>query len=147
MDIRFDQLLLVIMVVLFTLADVVFRRMRRRGGTAPGDRQAEEGEREILDAEVAYGDELAYEDVSVLDEDVFAPPPPEIPPEFRVPPRLPAAPPPPPVRPKHRAVSAPPPVAASRRRAGPLGLDAHEARRAIVLMTVLGPCRGLESDL
>lgn len=146
MDIRFDQLLLVIMVVLFTLADVVFRRMRRRGGTAPGQGQTEE--REILDAEVEYGDEIAHEDVSVLDEDVFAPPPrlPEIPPEFRMPPRLPATPPPPPVRAVPAAVSALPRVAAYRRRAGPLGLDAREARRAIVLMTVLGPCRGLESD-
>jgi len=145
MEIRFDQLLLVIMVVLFTLADVVFRRMRRRGGTVHREGQAEEGG--ILDPEVAYGDEIAHEDVSVLDEDVFAPPPPEIPPEFRVPPRVPhpAAPPPPPVRPG-LAASAQPRVAASRRRAGPLGLDAHEARRAIVLMTVLGPCRALESD-
>ena len=144
MEIRFDQLLLVIMVVLFTLADVVFRRMRRRGGTVHREGQAEEGG--ILDPEVAYGDEIAHEDVSVLDEDVFAPPPPEIPPEFRLPPRLPAAPPPPPMRAATPAASAQPRVAAFRRRAGPLGLDAHEARRAIVLMTVLGPCRALESD-
>jgi hypothetical protein len=139
-DIRLDQLVVILLVVLFTLGDAVYRRLRNRGRAAPPEgEELHEGETAVADADVeaAYEEEIRHGDGSEP-EDVFEPPAEE---ELPAPAhRPPALPPPEPERPA--------PVALARRRTAalPSPLDAREARRAIVLMTVLGPCRGLESE-
>jgi hypothetical protein len=137
-----EQLLFLALIVLFWGATALanFLRARAAQREQAGRREGEEVEEEI-------------------------PPFPRVPaparPAPEPPPRIPApAPPPMPAPPRVRVVTPPPlaPAPARRERPAPLPAaaaqqparfhlgDLADVRRGIVLMTILGPCRGLEQD-
>ena len=119
---RGSELLIVLFVLLLAALDLLARWLR---GKTQLDQPAGAagGEEEVVSAEEADT---------------------ELPERAPAAPRLPPAAPPPPLRPPRPA---PPTTARPRRphRARRWVKDPIDARRGIILMTILGPCRGLEA--
>ena len=135
-DLNFEQLFILAMVLLAGLLNFVLNWMRHRGRTAQP--QARHEDLAVDEEEIDLGDAMRREPAAAS---------PRVPDAARVP--MPVTLPAPATRPtdlRPQVVILPPrPQAGSpdgrrlRRR-----IDPSEARRGVVLMTILGPCRGVE---
>lgn len=130
-DVSFEQLVILAIFLLVGLVNFIVDLLRKRGRTAqPQTREQDVAiEEEELDLSEVLWPERAT----------------ELPPE-REPARGLVPPPPPrPMPPVVAPVSPPrPPVRSVQRRRLHRRIDPREARRGLVLMTILGPCRGME---
>lgn len=134
-DVGFEQLIILVIFLVMGLVNFVLERLRnRRGRTA----QPQDYDHEIPAEEIDLDEALWREGTAEL------PPGPE-------PARMPA--PAPPRAPSGQGatpsvvtpVSPPrPPTRAVQRRRPRRRMDPREARRGVVLMTILGPCRGID---
>jgi len=133
---RFEQLVVIAVVIVFALFDLLLRWVKRRARQQqPGMPEEED------DGELAFGAVLSEHEEHQAAHKPSPPLPPSVaPPVARVPARA-----------AHSWVpvraAAPPPYRAERpprRKHWAIGPGA--ARRGIVLMTVLGPCRAQEMD-
>ena len=129
-DLSFEQLFILAVLLVAGLVNLVRDWLRARGRTAlPRDR----------DQDVAIEEELDLSEVLWPERTA------ELPPE-REPARMPVLPPSPRPMPLVVAPVSPlrPPVRSVQRRRLHRRIDPREARRGVVLMTILGPCRGME---
>lgn len=134
MEVRLEQLVILALVVVVTLADLFLRWVRRKAGTDG------RGDSADIEGELVFDEEA--------DGEVRGPVwrAPEIRPAQALPPTpSPRQPPPAPIR--FSPVMQPVTPGPSRRGGARRWLrDSGEAKRGIVLMAVLGPCRGMEAS-
>lgn len=135
-DVSFEQLIILGIFLVMGLVNFVLERLRKRGRTA----QPQDYDHDIPAEEIDLDEALWRERTADL------PPGPE-------PASMPAPGPSPPRVPSGRAatpsVAAPvspprPPTRAMQGRRPRRRIDPREARRGVVLMTILGPCRGID---
>ena len=135
-DLSFEQLFILAVLLVAGLVNLVLDWLRARGRTAQPQHPEQNVaiEEEELDlSEVFWPERTAEMPAEREPARVPVPPPRPLPPVV-----APASPPRAPVKPP-RAPSRP-----TQRRRLRHRMDPHEARRGVVLMTILGPCRGME---
>ena len=138
MEFNFEQLYVVLLIILFSLADLFMRWVRRKYRQATPEEVEQEAVPIEQQAPSIEEEAASIEGMSSIEEGVASIEVEEPARTRPLPTRPPVATPPPP---------APSPSPRARRTGAGRGtrwLAPGDARRGIVLMTVLGPCRGLE---